>query len=60
MLIVHMKNIVKRYGNYLALDHVALDIEEGEILGLLGPNGVGKTILIHALVGLVEGLGRLT
>lgn len=53
MTIAHMKDIVKRYGNHLALDYVDLDIGDGEILGLLGPNGAGKTTLIHALAGLV-------
>ncbi len=52
MNIAHMKNIVKRYGNHLALDYVDLDIDSGEILGLLGPNGAGKTTLIHSLVGI--------
>mgnify|MGYP001500474916 CR=1 FL=1 len=53
MQVAKLRNIVKRYGNALALDHVDLDIHEGEILGLLGPNGAGKTTLIHALAGLV-------
>ena len=52
MAIVHMKDIVKRYGSQLALDNIDLDIAEGEILGLLGPNGAGKTTLIHALAGI--------
>lgn len=54
MTIVHMKDIVKRYGNQLVLDYVDLDMVEGEILGLLGPNGAGKTTLIHALIGLIN------
>ncbi|KHF39358.1 ABC transporter ATP-binding protein [Halalkalibacter okhensis] len=53
MAIVHMKDIVKRYGSHLSLDHVDLTIGEGEILGLLGPNGAGKTTLIHALAGII-------
>lgn len=52
-MIAKMKNIVKRYGNHLALDYVDLHIEEGEILGLLGPNGAGKTTLIHGIIGLI-------
>ena len=37
-MLVHIENLVKRYGDLLALDHLSLDIEEGEIFGLLGPN----------------------
>jgi ABC-2 type transport system ATP-binding protein len=53
MSVVTVNNLVKRYGNLLALDHVNLEIQAGEIIGLLGPNGAGKTTLIHALVGLI-------
>jgi len=48
-----MKNVVKRYGDTVALDHLDLNIQEGEILGLLGPNGAGKTTAIRALCGLI-------
>ena len=41
-MLVHIENLVKRYGDLLALDHLSLDIEEGEIFGLLGPNGSGN------------------
>ena len=40
---VHIENLVKRYGDLTALNHLELDIREGEIFGLLGPNGSGKT-----------------
>ncbi len=49
-----MQNIVKRYGDTIALDNVNMEIAEGELLGLLGPNGAGKTTLIYALAGLVS------
>jgi len=48
-----MKNVIKRYGDFLALDHLNLEIKEGEILGLLGPNGAGKTTAIRSLTGLI-------
>ena len=40
--VVSIDNLVKRYGENVAVDHFSLDIKEGEILGLLGPNGSGK------------------
>ena len=52
-MIATMKNVVKRYGDTMALDHLDLNIAEGEVLGLLGPNGAGKTTAIRALVGLI-------
>jgi ABC-2 type transport system ATP-binding protein len=46
---------------FLALDHVSLDIEEGEFFGLLGPNGAGKTTMISILAGLARATqGRVT
>ena len=53
-MIANMKNVVKRYGDTLALDHLNLDVQEGEILGLLGPNGAGKTTAIRTLCGLID------
>lgn len=52
-MLANLENIVKRYGNHIALDCVDIKIKEGEILGLLGPNGAGKTTLIHAMIGLI-------
>ena len=43
MSMIEIRNLVKRYKDTVALDHLNLDIEEGEIFGLLGPNGSGKT-----------------
>ena len=53
-MIANIKNVVKRYGDILALDHMSLDVAEGEILGLLGPNGAGKTTAIRTLCGLID------
>ena len=53
-MIASMKNVVKRYGETLALDHLNLNVVEGEILGLLGPNGAGKTTAIRTLCGLID------
>ena len=52
-MIASMKNVVKRYGDTMALDHLDLNIAEGEVLGLLGPNGAGKTTAIRSLTGLI-------
>ena len=43
VIMIHIENLVKRYGDLVALNHLNLDIHEGEIFGLLGPNGSGKT-----------------
>ncbi len=44
--------LTKRYGSTLALDHLDLDIAEGEVYGFLGPNGAGKTTTIRLLLGI--------
>lgn len=51
---IHIENLVKRYGSLLALDHLNLDIKEGEIFGLLGPNGSGKTTAINCILSLLK------
>ena len=51
---IHMENLVKRYGDLVALNHLSLDIHEGEIFGLLGPNGSGKTTAINCLLSLLK------
>jgi len=43
------KNIVKRYTNHLALDHIDLNVPQGSVYGLLGPNGAGKTTLLRII-----------
>ncbi len=51
--IVRVENLVKRYGDLLALDHFSLRIAPGEIFGLLGPNGSGKTTSINCMLQLL-------
>jgi len=53
-MIVKVKNLVKRYGEKIALDHFNMAVEEGEILGLLGPNGCGKTTAINCILSLLN------
>lgn len=51
---IHIENLVKRYGDLIALNHLSLDIHEGEIFGLLGPNSSGKTTVINCLLSLLK------
>ena len=51
---IQIENLVKRYGNLVALDHLNLEIREGEIFGLLGPNGSGKTTAINCMLALLK------
>ena len=51
---IHIENLVKRYGDLVALNHLSLDIHEGEVFGLLGPNGSGKTTAINCLLSLLK------
>ncbi len=53
-MIVSVKNLVKRYGELVALDHLSFDVKEGEIFGLLGPNGSGKTTAINCILSLLS------
>ena len=50
---VEIKNLVKRFGNFVAVDNVSLSVERGEIFGFLGSNGAGKTTTIRMLCGLL-------
>lgn len=52
--VVKIENLVKRYKELVALDHLSLEIEEGEVFGLLGPNGSGKTTTINCLLSLLS------
>lgn len=51
---VEIKNLVKRYGDLVALDHLNLHVQEGEVFGLLGPNGSGKTTAINCMLALLR------
>ena len=53
-MMIKIENLVKRYGNTLALDHFNLDVKEGEIFGLLGPNGSGKSTAINCMLALLK------
>lgn len=48
---IEVKNLVKRYGNYQAVDNLNFTVEKGEIVGLLGPNGAGKSTTMNVMTG---------
>lgn len=54
MNIVEMDNLVKKYGDFTAVNNVNLKIKEGEIYGLLGPNGAGKSTTINMMCNLIN------
>ncbi len=51
---ITIKNLTKKFGKIVAVDHVSLEIHEGEVFGLLGQNGAGKTTIIHMLATLLK------
>jgi ABC-2 type transport system ATP-binding protein len=52
VLALRIDGLVKRYGDFTAVDGISFDVPEGEFFGLLGPNGAGKTTTINSIVGL--------
>jgi ABC-2 type transport system ATP-binding protein len=52
-MLIEVRELYKTYGKLTALDHVSFDVREGEILGLLGPNGSGKTTAINCMLSLL-------
>src|SRR5437764_3893482 len=50
---VEIRDLVKTFGSFVAVDHVSLTVEKGEIFGFLGPNGAGKSTTIRMLCGLL-------
>ena len=51
--VVEVHDLVRRFGNFVAVDHVSFFVKRGEIFGLLGPNGAGKTTTFRMLCGLL-------
>ena len=51
---IAIQNLVKRYGTFVAVDGVSLDVRPGEIHGFLGPNGAGKTTTLRMIAGLLK------
>lgn len=51
---IRIENLTKKYGTFLALDHLNLAIDKGEIFGFVGPNGAGKTTTMRIMCGLLK------
>ena len=51
---IEVKNVTKKYGNFIAVDDISFTIKEGEIVGLLGPNGAGKSTTMNMITGFIE------
>src|ERR1700739_1372528 len=49
-----VEDLVKRFGHFVAVDHVSFSVGRGEIMGFLGPNGAGKSTVIRILCGLLR------
>ncbi len=52
--VIHAQNLTRRFGDFVAVDHVSFEVSQGEIVGYLGPNGSGKTTTIRMLLGLLK------
>ena len=54
---IQVENLTRRYGDFIAVDDVSFEIGRGEIVGLLGHNGAGKTTIMKMLTGFLEPTG---
>ena len=52
--LLHVSNISKRFGGFVALDGIELEVQPGERLGLIGPNGSGKSTLVNCICGALQ------
>ena len=50
---IEVSNLVKRYGDHTAVDHLSFQIEKGKIYGFLGPNGAGKSTTMNMITGYI-------
>ncbi len=52
--VISVENLTRRFGDFVAVDHINFQVQAGEVVGYLGPNGSGKTTTIRMLLGLLE------
>ena len=50
---IEVRNLVKKYGNHVAVDHLNFTVEKGKIYGFLGPNGAGKSTTMNMITGYI-------
>src|SRR5512140_3755138 len=52
--VIVVENLTRRFGEFTAVDHISFEVQPGEVVGYLGPNGSGKTTTIRMLLGLLQ------
>ena len=50
---IEVKNLVKKYGDHTAVDHLSFHVDKGQIYGFLGPNGAGKSTTMNIMTGYI-------
>src|SRR5436190_5905237 len=55
--VIEVRDLLKKFGDFIAVDHVNFTVERGEVVGYLGPNGSGKTTTMRMLLGLLRPSG---
>lgn len=51
---IEVKNVTKKYGNFIAVDNITFNVKDGEVVGLLGQNGAGKSTTMNMITGFIE------
>ncbi len=54
MTVLQTKDLTKRFGKFIALNQVSIEVNEGEVFGFIGPNGAGKSTTIRVLLGILK------
>ncbi len=58
-MLLQLKNVTKRFGEFTVLDNLSCSVEKGEIFGIAGPNGAGKTTLFNVITGVYQAKGTI-